>query len=183
MRRRFGRRRRSGSADDGRSSGIDPQWLSRVGEEARIPAASLVPLVADEVPANLALLGSGESEQGERCLVAVSRSGGDALIAVLAVASRLAEEEGFRGTALAVAPSWSLASRQRLGLVGELPYALRAETVPQLESLPATVEAEPMGPPAVVAPSQVHRHLARPADRSEERRVGKECRSRWSPYH
>ena len=24
---------------------------------------------------------------------------------------------------------------------------------------------------------------ARPALRSEERRVGKECRSRWSPYH
>src|SRR5476649_2778540 len=23
----------------------------------------------------------------------------------------------------------------------------------------------------------------RPADRSEERRVGKACRSRWSPYH
>ena len=23
----------------------------------------------------------------------------------------------------------------------------------------------------------------RPFDRSEERRVGKECRSRWSPYH
>ena len=23
----------------------------------------------------------------------------------------------------------------------------------------------------------------RPAKRSEERRVGKECRSRWSPYH
>ena len=25
--------------------------------------------------------------------------------------------------------------------------------------------------------------LALPAERSEERRVGKECRSRWSPYH
>ena len=25
--------------------------------------------------------------------------------------------------------------------------------------------------------------LAHPAFRSEERRVGKECRSRWSPYH
>jgi hypothetical protein len=170
MRRRFGRRRRSGSADDGRSSGIDPQWLSRVGEEACIPAVSLAPLAADEVPASLALLGSGESETGERCLVAVSRSGGDALIAVLAVASRLVEEEGFRGTALAVAPSWSLAARQRLGLVGELPYALRAEAVPQLESLPASVEAEPMGPPAVVAPSQVHRHLARPADQELCRR-------------
>src|SRR2546422_11298802 len=24
---------------------------------------------------------------------------------------------------------------------------------------------------------------AQPPDRSEERRVGKECRSRWSPYH
>jgi len=24
---------------------------------------------------------------------------------------------------------------------------------------------------------------AHPSDRSEERRVGKECRSRWSPYH
>ena len=24
---------------------------------------------------------------------------------------------------------------------------------------------------------------ANPDDRSEERRVGKECRSRWSPYH
>ena len=23
----------------------------------------------------------------------------------------------------------------------------------------------------------------KPDDRSEERRVGKECRSRWSPYH
>ena len=25
--------------------------------------------------------------------------------------------------------------------------------------------------------------VAKHADRSEERRVGKECRSRWSPYH
>ena len=25
--------------------------------------------------------------------------------------------------------------------------------------------------------------LGKPLDRSEERRVGKECRSRWSPYH
>ena len=25
--------------------------------------------------------------------------------------------------------------------------------------------------------------LQLPTDRSEERRVGKECRSRWSPYH
>ena len=28
--------------------------------------------------------------------------------------------------------------------------------------------------------SEIHRRMT---DRSEERRVGKECRSRWSPYH
>ena len=28
-----------------------------------------------------------------------------------------------------------------------------------------------------------HKQLFKYADRSEERRVGKECRSRWSPYH
>ena len=27
------------------------------------------------------------------------------------------------------------------------------------------------------------KHIAFKDDRSEERRVGKECRSRWSPYH
>src|ERR1035441_8316894 len=29
----------------------------------------------------------------------------------------------------------------------------------------------------------VQRHFDAKAERSEERRVGKECRSRWSPYH
>src|SRR2546422_10926196 len=33
-----------------------------------------------------------------------------------------------------------------------------------------------------IARQEDHRHAAAP-DRSEERRVGKECRSRWSPYH
>ena len=28
-----------------------------------------------------------------------------------------------------------------------------------------------------------HGHESMESDRSEERRVGKECRSRWSPYH
>ena len=37
-------------------------------------------------------------------------------------------------------------------------------------------------------PAELAKHCMEPifpnfADRSEERRVGKECRSRWSPYH
>ena len=31
--------------------------------------------------------------------------------------------------------------------------------------------------------SEVIQNLESLAERSEERRVGKECRSRWSPYH
>ena len=29
----------------------------------------------------------------------------------------------------------------------------------------------------------IGKHINNAAERSEERRVGKECRSRWSPYH
>ena len=48
---------------------------------------------------------------------------------------------------------------------------------------------EKYGPPVYVRHEIVHnRHVvdrlkALGASRSEERRVGKECRSRWSPYH
>src|SRR3989449_11591911 len=38
--------------------------------------------------------------------------------------------------------------------------------------------------PTAVGHAQHHpAGSARPGERSEERRVGKECRSRWSPYH
>src|SRR5256886_6573430 len=35
----------------------------------------------------------------------------------------------------------------------------------------------------VPLPGEIDRGVAREDLRSEERRVGKECRSRWSPYH
>src|SRR5882757_11356489 len=39
-------------------------------------------------------------------------------------------------------------------------------------------------PPDQALPLLVGKYLSRShRDRSEERRVGKECRSRWSPYH
>ena len=41
--------------------------------------------------------------------------------------------------------------------------------------------AEAAGAVAVMALERVPSDIRR--DRSEERRVGKECRSRWSPYH
>src|SRR3712207_9060105 len=48
--------------------------------------------------------------------------------------------------------------------VGALPYLLREFDVP-------------------VYGTKLTLGLVRPKLRSEERRVGKECRSRWSPYH
>ena len=42
-----------------------------------------------------------------------------------------------------------------------------------ISSTPPTVKSEQNGSVANKTPP----------DRSEERRVGKECRSRWSPYH
>ena len=36
---------------------------------------------------------------------------------------------------------------------------------------------------AQLSSREKNRVLEKIADRSEERRVGKECRSRWSPYH
>ena len=50
----------------------------------------------------------------------------------------------------------------------------------------ADVHFKPMDPEFVADPYPTY-HRLRAEDpvhrRSEERRVGKECRSRWSPYH
>src|SRR2546430_17216573 len=37
--------------------------------------------------------------------------------------------------------------------------------------------------PTVAVPSETLNRILTSKSRSEERRVGKECRSRWSPYH
>src|SRR3989441_13359836 len=45
-------------------------------------------------------------------------------------------------------------------------------------------EQQPAGLPETgLAPQRLPGHGERDGVRSEERRVGKECRSRWSPYH
>src|SRR5256885_4022785 len=47
----------------------------------------------------------------------------------------------------------------------------------------AFVEREPDGRGEIPSESEFEQRLRSEKGRSEERRVGKECRSRWSPYH
>ena len=51
-----------------------------------------------------------------------------------------------------------------------------------LEHVGDRPHADALGDPEVSCAGPAHQDL-RAAERSEERRVGKECRSRWSPYH
>src|SRR5256885_10495636 len=48
---------------------------------------------------------------------------------------------------------------------------------------PTSQRASPRCGPLLNSSNSVGERQARPTFRSEERRVGKECRSRWSPYH
>src|SRR2546430_8372200 len=42
---------------------------------------------------------------------------------------------------------------------------------------------DPQGGAAIVFNGEIYNFVTLRRSRSEERRVGKECRSRWSPYH
>src|SRR5437016_5732816 len=82
-------------------------------------------------------------------------------------------------------PSPELLVRGLLWLWVALAYAIALTVVLNLLFLPDTPKAaarpKPKSlfvPDAFTNPAHVHFAL-----RSEERRVGKECRSRWSPYH
>ena len=52
-----------------------------------------------------------------------------------------------------------------------------------LSALAAATERVRLGPLVACAGFHPPGLIAKMAARSEERRVGKECRSRWSPYH
>src|SRR3712207_8825806 len=63
----------------------------------------------------------------------------------------------------------SLSSTYRLALINSRHLAIAAEFIPYFATL--------------FRPSAQRWFTGRRSTRSEERRVGKECRSRWSPYH
>ncbi len=156
--RRFSRRRRGGGdRPDGPTPVDAARWLGRIRDEGVLPGCRLEPIAHDDVPEHLAAMGRGEAEDGSPIVVTVSpRSAGDALLAGLATAARLNEEDGFAGTLYVVAPDWSLAARRRLGIVrAELPYTLRPLAAPKLAEREIGVEAEDAIEPVVLSLHQV----------------------------
>src|SRR2546425_11204350 len=78
-----------------------------------------------------------------------------------------------------------------LGLVDVRPEPVelreRSEALPDLPHLGLVILEVLVGARRIPLAGElrvlVDRHAGAAAGRSEERRVGKECRSRWSPYH
>jgi hypothetical protein len=128
MRRRFGRRRwGGGGSDDGGARELDvAQELARVLRLGLVDAEALEAAGGDDVPAALAAVGTGTARDGGQLVVGVARDGGDAWLGAIAVAARLAATDGFAGTVFAIAPSWPLAARRRLGLLRTTPFRVRA---------------------------------------------------------
>ena len=69
-------------------------------------------------------------------------------------------------------------SRARLELASA--YFGRGETKTALEQVKVSLAADPNYGDAYNLQGLIYAAIG---ERSEERRVGKECRSRWSPYH
>ena len=146
MRRRFGRRRWRGGNGGESGSGrppVDGSWLARIAESGLAGTARLEPLRYEDVPDWLCVTGVGEGPAGEKVIVSFSPSSGvSALLGAMVAGARQAAEPGFRGRALAIAPSWRGIDRRLLGLVTGLPLELTALAASALGE-EGGVEAEP----------------------------------------
>ena len=121
MRRRFGRgRKRTGTAGE-KGTPLDAAlWMGRISESGLTDGGALAPLALPGVSQEAAVL--GETDDGGLLVGYSPRGGGEALFAVLALASSRAE---FAGTVIAIAPEWSTAARRRLALVDSQHFAVR----------------------------------------------------------
>src|SRR5687768_7420295 len=97
----------------------------------------------------------------------------------------LAKEKGLRVNAVKFAKAWRAGYRPAMDRVlrGEAPFekidvihrAILEDVLRQFKVTTLTEDEK--------AHLNLVWHRLKPWPRSEERRVGKECRSRWSPYH
>lgn len=171
MRRRFGRGRGGRKTGEGRNPAIDANAIfARMLETGAVRAEALEPLQEPGIPVHFAALATGTATGGgvtSRLAVGFAPvSGGDALLATLALAQRLSEEDQFAGEAIAVAPQWSIAARRRLSLLGQTAYEFRAVVASGLAGGESSVEPEPGAEPPVAPPHHVAAQLESAEQRS-----------------
>jgi len=154
MKRRFGRGRKTNPGKS-KSAPIDAaRCFERIATEKIVAAESLSPITSDEIPEHFAAVAVGESERGGRLVVAFApRNGGDAALAGLAYAKSLAADGEFDGEVIAVCPQWSIAARQRLGLLAPQGFGFRAVAASSLADGDSSVEV-PSGAAASRVPAR-----------------------------
>jgi hypothetical protein len=168
MKRRFGRARRGRGASDSRHAPIDAaRAFERIVAAGIVEVESIEPMGADDIAVNYAAMGVAERD-GRKIVVGYApRDAGDAVLATVAFAQRLAEEEGFAGEAVAVAPQWSATARLRLGALAPLsyPFEFRAVADASLAQDGGVVFPDRGEAPVLVPARQIAAGLARAADR------------------
>jgi len=166
MRRHFSRRRRSGG-DDGRSRIDVASAIAKILEHQLVDTSELEAFEREDVPDSYAALARGTGSDGTSLVVAYAPLGSDALLGALAAALSTEGEDGapFAGEAVAIAPSWTVASLQRLGRIGTLPFRLRAITAPMLADGKGEIQPESWAPPIPLNKDRVAAGLASNEDR------------------
>ena|SRR2546430_12593523 len=85
-----------------------------------------------------------------------------------------------------LAAEFGISSEQLMGMLKEMDIFVRSHLTPlkdeQVSLMRARWERDKRKQKSPAAAPK-RRRTTKVAVRSEERRVGKECRSRWSPYH
>jgi hypothetical protein len=174
MRRRFGRSRKTRSSSDSKGAPID---AARVFDELPtagiVSATGLEPVGGDEIGSDFAVVGVGEGEAGKVVVGFAPKNGGNAALATIAVAQRLAAEEGFAGEAVAVAPQWTASARRRLGVLAtaSLPFRFRTLADASLGEGEAGVEVDAIGRAVGLSVPQIEAALTDAGDRTLFRRA------------
>ena len=111
-----------------------------------------------------------------------------------ALAEIVGDPTGMQAALLASLPRLRPDELVVLPQVPEIPVRDTSDLIPQVTSRPAAKpepvrtpppepEPDPEPDPTTTVPEKKEPPRPDTVPRSEERRVGKECRSRWSPYH
>src|SRR3712207_9254962 len=87
----------------------------------------------------------------------------------------------LHGTAPGLAANLASTLAQQHAAPFEVLFAVRDPADPAAAAAEAAMAAHPDMPARLVRDPRLHGSNRKVSQRSEERRVGKECRSRWSP--